>query len=117
MLETKKIGDMPRRRYGVAMAMHFAGTPVSCMANVHCAAATENFLVMENHSVDVPWWDDMVDGIEKPIINKGFITVPEGPGLGVTLNEDVVTQHLHGSPATSSRPEWNTDRINDRQWS
>ena len=60
------------------------------MANVHCAAATENFLVLENHSVDVPWWGDLVDGVEKPIVNQGFITVPEKPGLGVTLNEDVV---------------------------
>ena len=53
MLETNKIGDMAQE-YGVPMAMHFAGSPVSCMANVHCAAATENFLVLENHSVDVP---------------------------------------------------------------
>ena len=53
ILETKKIGDAAQE-YGVPMAMHFAGTPVSCMANVHCAAATENFLVLENHSVDVP---------------------------------------------------------------
>jgi len=50
ILETKKIGDMAQE-YGVAMAMHFAGTPVSSMANVHCAAATENFLVLENHSM------------------------------------------------------------------
>ena len=54
------------------MAMHFAGTPVSCMANVHCAAATENFLVLENHSVDVPWWSDLVEGVEKPIVNHGL---------------------------------------------
>ena len=40
ILETKKIGDAIQE-YGVRMAMHFAGTPVSCMANVHCAAATE----------------------------------------------------------------------------
>ena len=64
------------------------------MANVHCAAATENFLVLENHSVDVPWWNDLVDGVEKPIVNKGYITVPDKPGLGITLNEAVVKQHL-----------------------
>ena len=74
ILETKKIGDAIQS-YGVPMAMHFAGSPVSCMANVHCAAATENFLVMENHSVDVPWWSDLVDGVEKPIVNHGFISV------------------------------------------
>src|SRR5499427_6748986 len=47
LLETKKIGDACQE-YGVGMAMHFAGTPVSFMANVHCAAATENFMVLEN---------------------------------------------------------------------
>ena len=116
VLETKKIGDMAQE-FGVPMAMHFAGTPVSCMANVHCAAATENFLVMENHSVDVPWWGDLVEGIEKPIINKGFITVPSSPGLGVTLNDDVVKQHLLEPGFFEPTPQWNTDRSADRWWS
>jgi L-alanine-DL-glutamate epimerase-like enolase superfamily enzyme len=116
ILETKKIGD-GAQEFGVPMAMHFAGTPVSCMANVHCAAATENFLVMENHSVDVPWWGDLVNGIEKPVVNKGFITVPEGPGLGVTLNEDVVKAHLLEPGYFEPTPQWNTDRSNDRWWS
>ena len=34
------------------------------------------------------------DGIEKPIVKSGFIPVPENPGLGVTLNEEVVKQHI-----------------------
>jgi L-alanine-DL-glutamate epimerase-like enolase superfamily enzyme len=116
ILETKKIGDAAQE-YGVPMAMHFAGTPVSCMASVHCAAATENFLVMENHSVDVPWWNDLVTGIQTPIVNKGFITVPDGPGLGVTLNDEVVKQHLLEPGYFEPTPEWNTDRSTDRQWS
>lgn len=116
ILETKKIGDAAQE-FGVPMAMHFAGTPVSCMANVHCAAATENFLTLENHSVDVPWWGDLVDGIEKPIVNKGFITVPQKPGLGITLNEDVVKQHLLEPGYFEPTPQWNTDRTSDRQWS
>jgi len=116
ILETKKIGDACQE-IGVPMAMHFAGTPVSCMANVHCAAATENFLVLENHSVDVPWWGDLVEGIEKPIVNKGFITVPDKPGLGITLNEAVVKQHLLEPGYFEPTPQWNTDRSNDRQWS
>ena len=116
ILETKKIGDTAQE-YGVAMAMHFAGTPVSCMANVHCAAATENFLALENHSVDVPWWGDLVDGIDKPIVNKGFITVPDKPGLGITLNEAAVKQHLLEPGYFLPTPEWNTDRTSDRQWS
>ncbi len=116
ILETKKIGDAAQE-YGVSMAMHFAGTPISCMANVHCAAATENFVVLENHSVDVSWWDSLVDGIEKPIVNKGFIRVPEGPGLGVTLNEEVARQHLLEPGYFEPTPQWNTERSSDRQWS
>jgi L-alanine-DL-glutamate epimerase-like enolase superfamily enzyme len=115
LLETKKIGDMAQE-YGVAMAMHMAGSPVSCMANVHCAAATENFLVLENHSVDTPWWGDLVNGIAKPVLNRGYIAVPEGPGLGVTLNEEACKQHLQGGwfePTT----EWDQERSWDRLWS
>jgi L-alanine-DL-glutamate epimerase-like enolase superfamily enzyme len=118
ILETKKIGD-GAQEYGVAMAMHFAGTPISCMANVHCAAATENFLVLENHSVDVPWWSDLVEGVDKPIVQKGFINVPDKPGLGITLNEAVVKQHLLPADDGWFLPtdQWNTDRSNDRLWS
>jgi len=116
ILETKKIGDAAQE-LGVPMAMHFAGSPVSCMANVHCAAATQNFLVMENHSVDVPWWSDLVDGVEKPIVNKGFITVPDKPGLGVTLNEEAVKRHLLEPGYFEPTPQWDVDHSNDRLWS
>jgi L-alanine-DL-glutamate epimerase-like enolase superfamily enzyme len=116
ILETKKIGDAIQE-YGVAMAMHFAGSPVSCMANVHCAAATENFLVLENHSVDVPWWNDLVEGVEKPIVNQGFITVPDKPGLGITLNDAVMKQHLLEPGYFEPTPEWDKERSHDRLWS
>jgi L-alanine-DL-glutamate epimerase-like enolase superfamily enzyme len=116
ILETKKIGDMAQK-YGLPMAMHFAGSPVSCMANVHCAAATENFLVLENHSVDVPWWSDLVEGVEKPIVNHGFVTVAEKAGLGVTLNDDVMKQHLLEPGYFEPTPQWNTERSADRLWS
>jgi len=116
ILETKKIGDAAQE-YGVPMAMHFAGTPVSCMANVHCAAATENFLVLEFHSADVPWWEDLVEGVEKPIINRGFIKVPEGPGLGITLNEEAVKAHLAEPGYFEPTPEWDKERSWDRLWS
>ena len=113
IMQTHRIGDMAFK-YGVPMAMHFAGTPVSCMANVHCAAATRNFLALENHSLDVPWWQDLVEGIDKPIVNKGFITVSDKPGLGVTLNEDVVKAHLKpGTGYFEPTPQWNERQSGD----
>jgi len=118
ILETHKIGDMAEE-YGVPMAMHFAGTPVGCMANVHCAAATENFLALENHSLDVPWWSSLVqEGAKMPIVNRGWIDVPDRPGLGVTLNEDVVRQHLApGSGYFEPTSQWDHERSWDRLWS
>jgi L-alanine-DL-glutamate epimerase-like enolase superfamily enzyme len=118
ILETHKIGDQIAE-YGVPMAMHFAGSPVSCMANVHCAAATENFLVLENHSVDVPWWNDLVEGVEKPIVNHGFITVPDKPGLGIVLNDEVMKRHLDPQDKGYFEPttEWDKERSHDRLWS
>jgi L-alanine-DL-glutamate epimerase-like enolase superfamily enzyme len=117
ILETKKIGDYAEER-GVGMAMHFAGTPISFMANVHCAAATQNVIALEHHGVDVPWWEELVVGPEKPLVNGGFARVPERPGLGVELNEEVVRAHLvPGEPYFAPTDDWNQDRSNDRLWS
>ena len=117
ILETKKIGDYAEQA-GIAMAMHFAGTPVSFMANVHCAAATENFIALEHHSVDIPWWEDLVAGVDKPLYRDGFAHVPQGPGLGIKLNLDVVKEHLdRGHELFAPTPEWDRDRSNDRLWS
>jgi hypothetical protein len=77
-----------------------------------------DFLVLENHSVDVPTWGDIVDGVEKPIINKGFITVPSGPGLGFKLNEEALKKALREPGYFEPTPQWdNKERINDRLWS
>jgi L-alanine-DL-glutamate epimerase-like enolase superfamily enzyme len=118
LIETKKIGDYAME-HGVAMAMHFAGTPVSFMANVHCAAATENFIALEHHSLDVPWWESLVRTTGgNPLVEKGFAVVPDSPGLGIELNEEVVKQHLRpGSSLFAPTPEWDKERSNDRPWS
>ena len=117
LLETKKIGDYAEEK-GVAMAMHFAGTPISFMANVHCAAATHNFMALEHHSVDVDYWLNLVK-TKKPMVEKGFAVVPDSPGLGVELNEDVVKKHLdpENPGYFAPTPEWDKDRSWDRLWS
>ena len=118
LIETKKIGDIAQE-HGVAMAMHFAGTPVSFMANVHCAAATENFVALEHHSLDVPWWEQLVTTVDgKPLVDRGFALVPDSPGLGIELNETVVRLHLRpGSGYFDATPQWDKERSWDRTWS
>ena len=118
ILETKKIGDYAQE-HGIAMALHMAATPVATMASVHCAAATENFLALENHAVDYPPWNDLVTGLPNPIIQNGYINVPETPGLGLDLNEEVLRAHINSDHPGyfEPTPEWDTLRVNDPLWS
>ncbi|HIG57446.1 MAG TPA: mandelate racemase/muconate lactonizing enzyme family protein [Candidatus Handelsmanbacteria bacterium] len=120
ILETKKIGDLAQE-YGVAMALHMAMSPIAALASVHCAAATENFMVLENHSVDqLEQWSSLVEGLPVPLIENGYIAVPEGPGLGFTgLNEDVLREFSDpGNPEVFASTEaWDNERAHDRLWS
>jgi L-alanine-DL-glutamate epimerase-like enolase superfamily enzyme len=119
LLETKKIGDYAEER-GTAMAMHFAGLPVSYMANIHCAAATQNFVALEHHSLDLPYWVDFAKKVDgTPFFEKGFGHVPDSPGLGLELNEDMLKQHLDPENKNyfGPTPEWDNVRSWDRLWS
>lgn len=115
----KKLGDLCDR-YGVAMAIHMAESPIGCMAAIHCAAAIQNILAVEYHSVDIPWWNDLALGIDNPLIQNGFARVPEKPGLGIeALNEELIAQHLSKDyPGQwESTDQWNGEWSNDRTWS
>ncbi|MEO5978712.1 MAG: mandelate racemase/muconate lactonizing enzyme family protein [Chryseolinea sp.] len=120
LLETKRIGDYAEEK-GISMAMHQAGTPISFMANVHCAAATQNFLALEHHSVDVPWWEGLVKTTDgRKLIEKGYATVPlAAPGLGIELVDEEVKKHLHASDSSYFAPtkEWDDKRSHDRTYS
>lgn len=117
--ETKKIGDMAQD-HGVAMAIHMAESPIAAIAAAHVAVATENFLALEYHSVDVPWWDDIQIGLPKPIVKDGFITVTDRPGLGIDdLNDELLMQHLQPGVTGIWQPtdRWDDDHSWDRTWS
>ena len=106
--------DQENRRYGSGVrggdGDALCGDPGVLHGERALRRGDREFLVLENHSVDVPWWSDLVDGVEKPIVNKGFITVPEKPGLGITLNDDVMKQHLLEPGYFEPTPEWDKER-------
>ena len=117
IMETKKIGDLAEE-YGVQMNLHMAESPIGCLAAVHVAAATRNFMALELHSVDVPWWGELVDPALR--YDGGFIDVPDAPGLGIeSLNEELIARQLHPAfpEAWAPTDEWNDEWSNDRQWS
>jgi hypothetical protein len=106
------------------MAMHMAGSPVLLFGSVHCAAATENFLALEHHDADNAHYEDMIEGVPKPFLGKdGFVQVPSGPGLGITLNEEAIKDALRRNGREPEKlyfpptEEWNRERSHDRTWS
>jgi len=117
ILETKRIGDYASAN-GIGFQHHHAASPISFLGAVHSAAATENFLWLEHHAVDKPRFDDLVTGIEKPLVQNGYVKVPEKPGIGVELNEEVVKEFLvKGEKLFAPTPEWDQIRAWDRLWS
>jgi L-alanine-DL-glutamate epimerase-like enolase superfamily enzyme len=111
MLETKKIADHAER-YDMPTALHFAGSPIAYMANLHCAAAIRSFVALENHAVDLPFWKHLVKGMDDPAIVGGYATVPDKPGLGVELDYEGIEANLR-IPGDLFLPteQWNTPKV------
>ncbi|HTK29815.1 MAG TPA: mandelate racemase/muconate lactonizing enzyme family protein [Vicinamibacterales bacterium] len=86
--------------YSLLLAPHNVCGPVGTMANVHFAASTPNYKVLEhfNDFAD-PWVQELVDA--PPLVDAadGCFALPERPGLGVRLNHDACAAH----PRTGGR--------------
>ncbi|MBN1605257.1 MAG: mandelate racemase/muconate lactonizing enzyme family protein [Polyangiaceae bacterium] len=82
---------------GVRTALHMSGSPFTFVCSLHIAAGIPEFLAMEHHYTDLSWYDSLVDGIPKPLVQNGYAAVPDGPGLGITPNETSMRAHLSGS--------------------
>lgn len=91
LAEAKRVADHADLYY-MPVAPHNVASPIGTVAAGHVCAAMNNFLVMEYHAHDVPWWSDLV--MEPQPIQDGFIGLSETPGHGLTLNEDVARAHL-----------------------
>jgi L-alanine-DL-glutamate epimerase-like enolase superfamily enzyme len=111
LTETKKIADHAER-HQIPTALHACCSPVAFMANVHLGAALSSLMAVEHHALDLPWWRDLVTGLAPDYLDGGYVTVPEAPGLGVDLNEEVVREHLVSwSGYFDSSDEWNAERV------
>ncbi len=88
LLEMKKIAALAEAHY-VTVAPHNPLGPLATAINVHFAATTHNFLILEYHSDDEsPRRDVLVEPMQ---LRDGYLELPEGPGWGVELNEAVLS--------------------------
>jgi len=85
--EGRKIANMAQAYY-LPVAPHCVVSPIGMMSTAHVCASIPNFLVCEWHWINFPdLWKNWVK--EGEIIQKGYVTVTDKPGLGVEMNEEV----------------------------
>jgi galactonate dehydratase len=78
--------------YSVQVAPHNVGGPVSTAAALHLAACTPNVEILEYfNDFDEPYVKQAAAGA--PEVVDGFFSLPDAPGLGVALDEDVIAEH------------------------
>ena len=88
--EMKKIAAMAEANY-MSVAPHNPCGPIATAVNVHFAASTTNFLILEYHADDESPRRDLVD---EPIrLVDGYLQLPDKPGLGIDLNEDALERY------------------------
>jgi galactonate dehydratase len=86
LLETKKIAALADAAY-MSVAPHNPCGPIATAVNVHFAASTPNFVILEYFPDEGP----RTEIVDAPIkISDGYLQIPETPGLGIDLNVDAL---------------------------
>lgn len=92
LLESKKIAGLADMCL-IPMCAHNTGSVVCNYATLQWACAVRDFLAAETVIGRRDWMDDVILH-EGPIVQNGYMTLPDKPGLGIELNPDVVRGHL-----------------------
>lgn len=116
--ETRKIANMAEA-YDVAVALHCPLGPIALAANLQIDAVCYNAFIQEQSlGIHYNTTNDLLDYLEDPSVFDyvdGYVRIPTGPGLGITVNEDMVreravTSHRWRNPvwrhADGSFAEW-----------
>ena len=84
---------------GLLIAPHTWSDAVALTANMHLVAATPGALTVEMDRTGNALMDDLL--AKPPEVTDGTIAVPQGPGLGIELNEEAVARYAipQGIPA------------------
>ena len=97
LMELKRIAELADG-FAVPIAPHNVSSPLGMMAGCHVLSTVPNFLYLEFHGREIPWWNDLCEG-EKPFIQNGRMKLSDAPGIGIELNDEAAKSLL-----------WNGDR-------
>ena len=88
--ESRRIGWMAVE-HGVRLIPHGWNTAVGLAADLQLASAFPNTDLVE-YLTGSPFIDDLVEGGWR-LDSEGNLTVPSGPGLGITINTDALSRY------------------------
>jgi galactonate dehydratase len=87
----KKIAAMAAAQ-DIGISPHCSIGPVAYAAALHVAWSTPNMLLLESFAeFDVDWRNDLVSGWNP--LKQGTLALPDGPGLGIELDEAAIAAH------------------------
>lgn len=90
-IDIRGIAELAEMHY-MSIAPHNMTSTITAIAAVHICSTIPNFLALEYHSHNIPLWGKMLN-VKDPI-QGGYITVPDGPGLGIELDEKEIAAQL-----------------------
>jgi gluconate/galactonate dehydratase len=97
LADTRRIaalGDVHSR----PLAPHNIAGPIGTLASAQVCASIPNFLALEWHAASVPFFDELVT-LDRPVIENGYVTVPDSPGIGAELDLEVARRYARpGAP-------------------
>ena len=88
--EMKKIYDIAQLN-GTQLVPHGFSTGILLAASVHFLAACEHGTLMEYSQSSSPLFTDLVSN--RLLFSEGYVPVPDAPGLGIELNQDVINKY------------------------
>ncbi|MCX6017864.1 MAG: mandelate racemase/muconate lactonizing enzyme family protein [Chloroflexi bacterium] len=87
----RKIANLAEMYY-IPFAPHNVSSPIGTMASAHVCASVPNFLVLEWHWNERPYWSTIIKE-KTDIIKNGYIELSDRPGIGVELDEEVAQKY------------------------
>jgi galactonate dehydratase len=91
----KKIAALAEASF-VGVFPHLMGSPVNTAAQVQLDAAIPNYVLQESNVVASP----MRDIVDEPVtLERGYMRLPDRPGIGVEINEYALAKYPHAPRA------------------
>lgn len=75
----------------IGVCPHNPMGPIAGVVGLHFGAATPNFVILEESSGAVPWYDEVCSTPIERV--DGYWQLPTKPGLGVEINEEAARKH------------------------